>query len=1130
MSNFITNSEQKNLKDRLQHLIPVSDEIKILVGFCYFSGFMPIYDALKNNNNLKLKLLIGLALKNIDKSIIETSHNSDASNNEIFQNFLNSYQLYFKDSSSDDETVYNNAKLFIKLIEEGRLDIRKTRKPNHSKLYLFDFNASQVSANRSLITGSSNLTRSGLESQDEFNVEIRDYGFDEASNYFNTLWKDSIKITEDEENKKMFIDTLLNKTHLRQISPFEAYCFVIKNYLDTFRYNDGDININKLFGEKYKPYSYQTDAIKMAFSIVKNFNGVLIADVVGLGKSIIASIVAKMLKKRGIVLCPPGLIGDAKKNSGWKMYLKDFRLNDWEVYSIGDLDTVINNVEQEKDFEVVIIDEVHRFRNENTQTYEKLKRICNGKKVIALTATPFNNKPNDLLTILKLFVNPRKSNITLDDNLDLEFKKINSEFKELHYIKKYMKDPSEAKQKKVKNYVNKIFSTDTIPHSNIIDKRIKTLANKVKNIIEPITIRRNRKDLMLLYREEVDQLSKVKNPEPAFFELDYAQNKFYDEIIQIFDGSNHSGTFTGAIYRPAFYIKGTPDAYDIDEYDIDDVDDNEQKSTPDEITQSNLFRIIRGLLVRRFESSFGAFKKSLENFRDLYGKILQLIEEKNIYIFHKNTLEKILELMYDDESDLSPDETDQEIKKIINELTFNLKDKRRQTVYYLDDFAEKEKFIDDIKNDINLLNSIINKIDQLNLIENDPKSYTLFKILNEKFQAIPHRKIIIFSEYVDTVRFLEQKLSQHNPQLYNRTLFVYGNISKSMHEEIIQNFDASSEIQVDDYDLIIATDKLSEGYNLNRAGVVINYDIPWNPVRVIQRVGRINRISKKVFDELEIVNFFPTEKGSQIAKAKEIASTKMFMIHNILGEDVKIFDPDEEPTPSGLFDRLNQNPEEAEDESLYTKLYNEFEKIKKEHPDILERIYSFPSRVKVIKESSSNDLTVVYRKGRLFLQHFDIIDGKLQLKELSFEEILDKIKASPSQKSLQFDENFWDLYNQAFEKDNKLSPKPIIFKNSKQALNNLIFINKNFSSLPNDLNSLVENLINDILNYGSLSEFTINSIANINLKNVNDLQNELEDIKTRLGNDYFKNIEQNFTETTEKEIIVSIMNKNLEAL
>ncbi|MCX8034657.1 MAG: helicase C-terminal domain-containing protein, partial [Thermodesulfovibrio sp.] len=166
-----------------------------------------------------------------------------------------------------------------------------------------------------------------------------------------------------------------------------------------------------------------------------------------------------------------------------------------------------------------------------------------------------------------------------------------------------------------------------------------------------------------------------------------------------------------------------------------------------------------------------------------------------------------------------------------------------------------------------------------------------------------------------------------------RVLSIHGNLTRGNLEAIYKNFDASYKEQKDDYDILLTTDRISEGFNLNRAGMVINYDIPWNPVRVIQRVGRINRISKKVFDRLYIVNFFPSEKGANIVRSREIASNKMFMIHNTLGEDAKIFAPDEEPTPSGLYLKIQQNPEELEGESFITKIIKEYEEIKTKYPE-----------------------------------------------------------------------------------------------------------------------------------------------------------------------------------------------------
>ena len=171
-------------------------------------------------------------------------------------------------------------------------------------------------------------------------------------------------------------------------------------------------------------------------------------------------------------------------------------------------------------------------------------------------------------------------------------------------------------------------------------------------------------------------------------------------------------------------------------------------------------------------------------------------------------------------------------------------------------------------------NEILEKLHTLDLVKNDPKTDCLLKnvdsVLNEQpKEDEPKRKVIIFSEYVDTVNYLNESLE---PIYGDRMLVVAGDLTTSKINKINKNFDASNTEQENDIDILLTSDKISEGFNLNRAGMVINYDIPWNPVRVIQRLGRINRISKKVFDELHIVNFFPTEKGAELVQSREIAA------------------------------------------------------------------------------------------------------------------------------------------------------------------------------------------------------------------------------------------------------------------
>lgn len=162
-------------------------------------------------------------------------------------------------------------------------------------------------------------------------------------------------------------------------------------------------------------------------------------------------------------------------------------------------------------------------------------------------------------------------------------------------------------------------------------------------------------------------------------------------------------------------------------------------------------------------------------------------------------------------------------------------------------------------------------MDKLKLIENDPKRMEVINKVKQilKENSNPKRKVIIFTKYTDTILHLKDYF---NSKLNNRVLICEGsNLTKKFYNELKNNFDAQNKEKRDDYDVLLTTDKLSEGVNLNRAGAIINYDIPWNPTRVTQHVGRINRIGTKVFDWLYIYNIFPTEQGAKEVKIREIS-------------------------------------------------------------------------------------------------------------------------------------------------------------------------------------------------------------------------------------------------------------------
>ncbi|MDO9465523.1 MAG: helicase-related protein [bacterium] len=1117
-STFITNTKTKKLKSRLIELIQKSDELKFLVGFFYFSGIKELYKGLKENPDVNIKVLVGLNVDKTNLGLVEFEDNdSEISDEEKSYRFIQSVKKSLNSEDFDTEEFYRQVRYFISLIKEDRLIIRKTYNPNHAKIYLFKLEEGQVGKRNLFITGSSNLTKAGVSAQQEFNVEISDYGFKEADDYFDVLWNDAVKITDDDVTKRKLIEVIEKESIIKDITPFEAFVLVLKTYLDSFEKKEISESLIKTMEDNgYIPYEYQLDAIGQALAIIEKDNGVIIADVVGLGKSVIASAVAKELKKRGIIICPPGIIGDKNKNSGWKKYAEEFGLRDWEVRSSGDMENTAAFIKKTKDIEVVIIDEAHRFRNQDTKDYEYLKNICRNKIVILLTATPFNNKPGDILSLLNLFITPKKSSITLENNLVDRFKAFKGVFDRLGFIKKYWNSANEYKRRKAEAYYEALFEEKPIDLRKV-KQRSHYLAGQIRDVIEPVTIRRNRLDLQNnpLYKNEVKDLSKTKDPEEWFFELSKSQSEFYDKVISDYFGDpDDGGQFNGAIYRPF--------EYEVEQKRITSEKLNEQENFQF-IQQRNLYDFMRRLVVKRFESSFGSFKRSIENFKRITEIVLDFINKTNKYILDRSLLEKIYTLNLE------------QIEEYLKDYSEKIRSgdyPKNHKVYKVDKFKYKDNFIAHIKADLILFDNILKELSALDLVKDDPKTDCMLKhvknILKRKpKEDEPRRKIIIFSEYVDTVKYLEPTLKKHFGE---RMLFVTGDLSSNKISQINKNFDASFDGQEDKYDILLSSDRISEGFNLNRAGMVINYDIPWNPVRVIQRVGRINRISKKVFNNLYIVNFFPTEKGAELVKSREIAANKMFLIHSTLGEDSKIFDIDEEPSPSRLFQKIQQNPDKLEEESFYTKAQKKFMEIKKENPKLIEELKDYPTRIKTAKKFKENELLVFFKKGRLYIRAIKQNEDKSnQVYQVSFEEAFDKILCEKNEPKLSLSGSFWESYVKIKKfKEYRHIPASDQSIEQKALINLGSFISKPWESFLPHLDFL-RTLREDIIDYGTLADYTLRRISNLGSSSETKQKEILLNIvalKHELGEDYLQKEKERQKDLT-KEIIIAIENQKL---
>ena len=1114
---FITNDGEKKLANRIKTLCAMSDRFDMLVGYFYFSAIGAIADAMFADDGRTIRVLVGMDAESGTGGAVALglAEAEGGSNEEKRAAFYKSVEATLKNPALDKKAFFDRLEHVIDWIAKGRLEIRKTARPNHSKLYIFQMDAAHKElVDRVFITGSSNFSEPGLKLRDEFNVEIKDYGTDEAQKYFDDLWAEALPLTKDEEQKQLIIDILKRNTQM--VTPYEAYLRVLKAYIE---YQEGTLNTTKvealLKKAGFNRYSYQVDAVAQAMKKLENYGGVIVADVVGLGKSIIGALIGALSGKRGMVICPPGLVGEATGEAGgWNGYLKSFGLDEtgWRAMSRGDLGAV-KAAMKGANYEMVIVDEAHYYRSRGTAGYEELHEICAGKDVVLLSATPFNNRPNDLLAMILLFSDAMNSPFVKSGRIEDEFRVMDERFRNLGRLKRLVAHGTldEIEHAATKCGITLSAAkggTTKAAYGEAAGKELAKLTAVMRSVMEQIVIRRNRIDIEKTphYQAEIGDISKAQPPNAQHFELTDAQNDFYDRVIKEYFG-DEQGTrhFHGAVYRPDFYVK-----------------DAGGKAAKE--YQENVYKMIRMRLVLRFESSFGAFRQSLVNVLGMLTKTKAFIAKTHGAIYYnKKIMEKILAL--DEETDI-----DGELDKLIEADQQRLEGGCRRNGALKAEYNihsesfDGKRYDKEFDEDQQLIEDIIAEIDTLKLVEEDPKAAALVKAVKKVLKGThgdvetaadePKRKILIFTGFTDTMNHVKKYLEEEFP---GRVLAVSGgNYGKKMAMTVRRNFDASAPEQTDDYDILLATDKLSEGFNLNRAGLAVNYDIPWNPTRVIQRVGRINRIGKMVFRNLYIFNFFPTKKGSTVAQNREIAENKMMAIHNILHEDVQIFSADEEPTPSELYNKLTSLDDE-EELSFYTKVKGEYidglKWLKKNAPEIYERLMKSVPRVKSAFAAKPNATYMFAKRGpSLFASRYNPGDGTID--DASLEEAIAALKCGRKTTMAPLSADFWD-YRKPGEKTNtegvytklmkamakgsgsagkaKVTAATIAAARLTEAL-------AQFSDAEQDF---VRDLIYDLRYIGSLSPRVIGRLANSKLT-ADELRDEILKVEADFGEDYFR--------------------------
>jgi len=1057
---FFTNNEDNTVFQKFKGILENMKDIyafHAVAGYFRSSGYFALQQYLKDIKDIKI--LVGI---NVDQMFAEAQRkgliyfgDEEKTKEEFLRWFIQDLQ-----EAKYSEKVENGVLDFIQDLIDGRIEVRAhNSKAIHAKFYLFLPEKHSEHSDGWVLMGSSNLTEAGLGIKKspnyELNIALKDYDDVEfTKDEFKKLWEDSTPILPAD------IQDFKKKTHIGQnFTPFEIY---LKLLIEYFGKNiDYDPDTVGDLPKNYKKLSYQVDAVNQGFQMLMEHNGFFLADVVGLGKTVVAAMIAKRfliangsLNTKILVVFPPAL----EKN--WKNTFRLFGIDRHTKFiTNGRLEKLLKgddlNYWAKEDYDLVLVDEAHKYRNHTSRSFGYLQRICkaprNGegmiqgknKKIILISATPLNNRPQDLYYQLLLFQDARRSTLPIT-NLQSFFGPIIREYR------------------------------DIIRDEDPNIQRIRELYNTIREkIISQITVRRTRGDLKG-YPKYIDDLKEqgIIFPEiaplkPVIYDLDGKLSKLFYQTVFYLTDADKINYFR---YQAIAYLKE-----DLRETYYDQA----------VLVSRALAGIMKTLMIKRLESSFNAFKITLNNLLISTTRMIEMFEKNKVLIAPDLNINELIEKGF------SMDE----IEELIIQISI---ENPKNNVFASSDF--EDEFLIGLKKDKKLLQELY---DEWKLVKEDPKLDKLFEALdNELFNSDINQtgQLIIFTESNDTANYLAEKLKGYKGK---GILKISSENRKKIFETIQKNFDANYPGErKNDYQILITTDVLAEGVNLHRANVLVNYDTPWNATRLMQRTGRINRIGS-VAGVIYNFNFYPSKQGDEEIKLYKNALVKLQGFHTAFGEDAQVFTHEELVEQFELF--KEGMPDEEDKRLRYLRFIREF---KDSNPKEFKRIQKFPLKARTTrnndfaKNETIKNSTLIFLKSPYKMEFYNVINEN-EVTPITFLEAAELFEAKANEQGVdmppihykhvqaalkEFDNDFLGATNEIVtttDKADAISAQAKKFlrdfksitsnTNSKNASSSLMdLIDKGtFTPLPNEIRKLKRQIDKKDITYGQADNLII---------------------------------------------------------
>ena len=894
---LIDNIEGNTLQKVLESLLVKSVNLDIATGTFEIGAFLSLGKTWQHLDGIRLLMGDETTRRTKDQLIKALQDATDAN---------------IESEKEQDDTLHGLAAV-RDAIRRGKIVVRVYDKAKfHAKLNLM--HAQNSSPVDFATVGSSNFTRLGLTQNVELNSFITDPTHIEKLNtWYDARWEEASEVKEE------LLRTI--QRHLKEYPPFTVYAKSLHAY---FRGREKPADE---WEEKesviYRTLSqYQKDGYHAALQIADTWNGALICDGVGSGKTYIGLMLLEryLRENKRVLLITPKSIAESVWNSQVSRQLRskygrllrehyDIKLHTDLGRRGGISEDDLTYFREYKD--VIIIDEAHHFRNPNSNRGRFLMELARNKKLYLLTATPINNSLDDIYHLINYFAQSNRKH----------FASIG-----MHDFRKHFRDIEKQLENEDTEIVEQVEEDDFLRHDPLLKQ---------------VLIQRSRR---YIKDAEMESGTHILFPERVIeptvdYSLRRVYRTLYGELQEAFD--RNYPFLNLAIYNTVRYHN------------------NPEKQI--ENRQKQIIGLIRTLVLKRLESSWRAFEATIENLLLKMAEWLERYAPERFRMWEgTNTrwwglVQKHIRERLQEDGIL----TQNTLETLLNSVTSNPSEEEDDlaSVETEDDFILDEHDVDllfdDVVDDMNFLTGLLSRIYRLfyaDELANEPDTQQDDKLqqLLKLLKGHPNEKLLIFTEFCDTARYLYTQLQQAG----FRNIEQIDSRRKVNREEIIERFspcyNSRSPESVVPVQTLITTDVLAEGLNLQDASIIVNYDLHWNPVRLMQRIGRLDRRLDPAIEEqlnrtnptVHVWNFLPPAELDDILKLRKRVDGKILRISRTLGIEGKFVSPDDDDETLRLFNERYEGRESIEE------LMNlERQRISESNPELWRQLPNLPMRL-----------------------------------------------------------------------------------------------------------------------------------------------------------------------------------------